>query len=513
MKAIVILLDSVNRRFLSLYGTQREQALTPNLERLAQRGMVFENHWCGSAPCMPARRDMLTGRLNFLERPWGGIEPFDHVLPALLRENNVYTHMETDHFHYSERGGENYWGAFTSWNLHRGAEHDTIFWGPDQGGIPKPERPSHWCGVFSPAYQSTAAHYAGQKERFSTVRVFDAATAWLEKASTADNFLLWVEGFSPHEPFDVPQEFLDLYPGEPDGAGYWPAYDTADHHTPEELQTFRRRYKALLSMADQSLGKLLDVMDRQDLWRDTAVIFTTDHGYMLGEHGFMAKNYMPDYNEVYHIPLIAVLPGQPAGRCKALTQNIDLFPTLLEWFGVDRALCRNPVHGKSLLPLLRRETEQVRRAALFGMFGKTVSVTDGDFVYTRAPGPDNQPLHIYGSTLTVLNRYLGYDSIAEEDFDQITMGTLAWTRFPVYVIPASLVRSTNSSLNFARLNRYVEGHKLYDLRRDYSQTSPVTDPALEAHYAQLLAQTMALHDAPNEQFIRLGLQDDERGLL
>lgn len=73
-----------------MYGA-KNAAQTPNLDRLAARGTVFDNHWCGSAPCMPARRDILTGRLNFLEKPWGGIEPFDQTLPALLRTKNVFS--------------------------------------------------------------------------------------------------------------------------------------------------------------------------------------------------------------------------------------------------------------------------------------------------------------------------------------------------------------------------------------------------------------------------------------
>lgn len=71
MKTIFILADSTNRRFLQMYGS-KHPAYTPNLDRLAERGTVFEQHWCGSAPCMPARRDIMTGRLNFLEKPWGG---------------------------------------------------------------------------------------------------------------------------------------------------------------------------------------------------------------------------------------------------------------------------------------------------------------------------------------------------------------------------------------------------------------------------------------------------------
>ena len=91
MKAIFILLDSLNRRFLPFYNPGADTIL-PNMQRLADRGVIFEQHWCGSAPCMPARRDILTGRINFLERPWGGIEPFDQTLPSLLSSQNVYSH-------------------------------------------------------------------------------------------------------------------------------------------------------------------------------------------------------------------------------------------------------------------------------------------------------------------------------------------------------------------------------------------------------------------------------------
>ena len=83
MRTIFILMDSLNRHYLNAYGTGWIE--TPNLDRLARRGVVFDNHWIGSAPCMPARRDMLTGRLGFLERQWGGLEPYDTTLPRLLR--------------------------------------------------------------------------------------------------------------------------------------------------------------------------------------------------------------------------------------------------------------------------------------------------------------------------------------------------------------------------------------------------------------------------------------------
>jgi arylsulfatase A-like enzyme len=122
MKTVLVLMDSLNRHFLSAYGNSWVK--TPNIDRFAAMSVTLDNHWIGSVPYMPARRDMLTGRLNFLERQWGGIEPYDITLPALLKKAGVYSHMETDHYHYFHPGGENYHAPFDSWTLHRGQEYD-----------------------------------------------------------------------------------------------------------------------------------------------------------------------------------------------------------------------------------------------------------------------------------------------------------------------------------------------------------------------------------------------------
>ena len=124
MKAIVILLDTLNRHFLPAYGNRAVK--TPALDRLAARSIRFDNHWLGSAPCMPARRDMLTGRLNFLERGWGGMEPFDICLPHLLARSGIHSHIETDHYHYGQGGGEYYHTTFSTWRMHRGQEFDPM---------------------------------------------------------------------------------------------------------------------------------------------------------------------------------------------------------------------------------------------------------------------------------------------------------------------------------------------------------------------------------------------------
>ena len=123
MKRLVfILLDSLNRSALGCYGQQ--QIETPAFDRLAERGAVFENHYVGSLPCMPARRDLMTGRLNFMHRSWGPVEPYDRCFPKQLRDAGVYTHLISDHYHYWEEGGTGYHNQYSSFEFVRGQERD-----------------------------------------------------------------------------------------------------------------------------------------------------------------------------------------------------------------------------------------------------------------------------------------------------------------------------------------------------------------------------------------------------
>ena len=130
MRTIFVTLDSLNRHYLNCYN-DGAWVRTPNIDRLAQQGLVFDNHYCGSMPCMPARREMYTGRINFLETPWSPIQPWDDCLqPELWRQKDVYSHMITDHYHYFHSGGESYHTRFNSWEFLRGQEGR---WQPSQG--------------------------------------------------------------------------------------------------------------------------------------------------------------------------------------------------------------------------------------------------------------------------------------------------------------------------------------------------------------------------------------------
>ena len=122
MKAVFLLFDSVNRLMLQPYGGQLLD--TPNFKRLAERTVTFDNHYIGSMPCMPARRDMQTGHLSFLHRSWGPLEPFDNSFPEILKTAGCYSHLISDHYHYWEDGGATYHTRYNSFDFIRGQESD-----------------------------------------------------------------------------------------------------------------------------------------------------------------------------------------------------------------------------------------------------------------------------------------------------------------------------------------------------------------------------------------------------
>ena len=483
MKTIVVLMDSLNRHFLSLYGNDWVQ--TPNIDRFAEKSVTFDNHWLGSAPCMPARRDMMTGRLNFLENDWGPIEPYDVTLPGKLRENDIFTHMVTDHYHYFEIGGENYCQIFNTWDLYRGQESD-----PWVSSVDKPALPEEYLGRVREQYELNRQEFTSEEE-FSGPKTFKAASKWLENNQNAEDFLLWVEAFDPHEPFDTPENFLQLYEDDYDGPRYeWSGYEEVNEGD-DSLKHLRNKYAALLTMIDKWFGKLLDVLDENEMWEDTLIVLTTDHGHMLGEHGFTGKNFMHVYNELAHIPLIVNLPGnERAGdRINALTQNIDLMPTILDYFNID---IPETVVGKSWRGLLEGTEDSIREAAIYGYWGKTINVTDGEYTYFRVPDKeDNRPLYRYTGMPTSFRNYFSIQSLKEAD-----MGSyLQWTDVPVYKVEGGSGKS-----------HYHQDNLLFDLDNDYNQRNPLEDKEIETRMKKLMVEKMKDHGAPEEQYQRMGLE-------
>ncbi|MFE5321634.1 sulfatase [Paenibacillus sp. NPDC056579] len=488
MKAIMVMFDTLNRHWLPPYGCNWVHA--PNFARLAERTVVFDNCYVGSMPCMPARRELHTGRYNFLHRSWGPLEPFDDSMPELLRKQGVYTHLVTDHQHYWEDGGATYHNRYSSYDLIRGQEGD--LW---KGHVRGPELPeavgrSLAAGMYRQDQINREYIRRDQEEEFPQAQTFTSGLEFIRHNSGEDSWFLQLETFDPHEPFYAPQKYRDLYPHDYDGKPFdWPPYGAVSQ-TKEEIAHLRFEYAALLSMCDAYLGKILDTMDELDLWKDTMLIVNTDHGFLLGEHDQWAKCVQPFYNEVAHTPLFIWDPrSQVRGeRRSSLVQMIDIAPTLLEYFGLD---IPPDMTGQPLGETITTDLP-VRDVALFGIHGGHVNCTDGRYVYMLGPaGEINGPLYNY----TLMPTHMRSRFAVAELTDAELVEPFAFTKG----LRTLKVHGSGAHRGIDLRTR------LFDLEKDLEQQAPFRDAETEARLQAAMVHIMREHDAPPEQYVRLGL--------
>ena len=390
--AIVILLDSLNRHMLGGYGGNEFD--TPNLDAFARRSLLFEKHYAGSLPCIPARHDLLCGSLDFLWKPWGSIELWEQSLTAHLRGAGITTQLVTDHPHLFETGGENYHTDFNGWQYERGHESDPWKTRPDDSWIGAPM----FGRQFMP-YDNSRGYFREEQD-FPGPKTMSATAAWLdENTGHHDRFFLFVDEFDPHEPFDTPEPYASMYDDSWEGPHLiWPPYirGALEQGILTERQTHQLRscYGGKLTMIDAWFGKVMDAIERNDLWKDTAVIVCTDHGHYLGEKDIWGKPGVPAYEPLGHIPLMISWPGVDPGALTALTTTSDIFATLVDLFGVD---IKHRTHGSSLLPLIRGEAESIRDYVLCGVWGREVHLIDERYKYARAPEDGNAPLSMWSN--------------------------------------------------------------------------------------------------------------------
>lgn len=513
MRAVMVMFDSLNRHFLAPYGC--EWTHTPNFTRLAKRTATFNKSYVCSMPCMPARRDIHTGRPNFLHRSWGPIEPFDDSMPQMLREHGVYTHLCTDHQHYWEDGGCTYHQRYSTFELVRGQEGDK--WQPLVAGIaPDPKavgRNASGTHSLQIEWQDRVnRHFMPTEADHPQSRTFAAGLRFIDLNKDSQNWFLQLETFDPHEPFFTHDQYKMLYQDhylkwrQADGRHCdWPGYEPVDpaRHDPALIDHVRHEYASLLSMCDAKLGLVLDAFDRDDLWKDTMLIVCTDHGFLLGEHDWWAKMKMPWWNELANTPLFVWDPRTPdcaGSRRDALVQpSIDLAPTLLSFFGIAPT---ERMIGRDLAPAIKSDTP-IRDTAIFGVHGGHVNVTDGRYVYMRGPAtPDNRPLYEY--TLMPTHMHTPFKP-AELQTGRVQLAQpFSFTKgCPTLRIGDRAEIQSNQSGWSEAAHHF--GTLLYDLHSDPKQTTPIDNPHIEAMMTTHLLNAMNACDAPPEQYIRLGL--------
>lgn len=383
-------------------------AITPNIDQLAARGLCFQNHYTTCPLCSPARASLFTGLfpdqhgVTTLKQKIRAKLPDVRTWPQHLRESGYHTFRSGKVYHKgvpdcltSLGDGDDdplSWSAkrnpggyelhsngtyrnLTPWETHRAGTGGAIAWLKAEKGDAK----QHDWKVASDIIEQIQTHDSCQPK-------------------------LWAAGFiRPHVPLVVPAAYFDLYadvdiplPVEcPDATPLGPPHASTwasrFNIRPEDRREAIRAYYAAISFIDAQVGRILSALEAKGLSGNTIVIFTSDHGFQLGEHGLWYKNYL--YRESVQVPLIIADPAFPKNHGKAthaLTLHEDLFPCIMERIPVEPPsglTCQR--HGSSLMPLLSDPSAELRlNIPAIVDYGSTTgrSLRSKDFLYMAWSG-------------------------------------------------------------------------------------------------------------------------------
>lgn len=350
----------------------RDVAKTPNLDRLAARGVRFERAFAQYPVCNPSRTSLLLGLRCEQTGIVGNQQFFRDTLPdavtfpQLLRQHGWTTRAFGKILHAANTGEslrEAWLDIGKSWDHaeilpasspHRRGEFRNLTGGK-----------LGWCeiGILD-----------GPEEEQPDARTATAAIRSLEELNGAGKPWMVAAGFHrPHDPFHAPRKYFDLYPKDalrlyrdPAGqsnspplalTGAW-VQDFAKF-TDEDRLDFLRAYLAGVSFMDAQVGRLLDSLDRLKLWDNTLVIFLGDHGYHLGERGWWNKSTL--FDRSCRAPLVIAAPGMKRGQIsRSLAEFVDLYPTVADFCGLKMP---HPSPGTSLRPILADPAASIKDAA------------------------------------------------------------------------------------------------------------------------------------------------------
>ena len=351
MNVIWVVADTLRRDRLGCYGNRVVH--TPVIDALAAKSVRFDNHYAGGFPTMPTRADHHTGRWTMSFMGWEPLPDNATTLAQVLGNAGMHTAAVVDTPFYT-RGGMNYDRGFQSYFTVLGQE----------GSVTRVAQ------IGNHESRDVVQDWRKESDR-CVAKTMTTAGDWLEK-HYRESFFLYVDTWDPHEPWDAPQYYTELYMPEYDGELVQPPYafwHETDHLTAEKVRKAHACYMGEITMVDTWLGYLLRKIENVGIRDKTAIIFTTDHGFYFGEHGglfgkmhFAKKEdgtlyshgdseskwgHSPLYEELVHIPLLISMPGLTAGAYSGYSSAIDVMPTVLDLAGQD---IPDWVEGRSLLP-------------------------------------------------------------------------------------------------------------------------------------------------------------------
>jgi len=423
---IIVMIDTLRPDHVGCYGNKWIR--TPNLDRFAKESMVFDRCVAESLPTLQVRRAMLTGMrvfpfdheffpskqdaiqagATFLAVPlgaapgWGPI-PWDLVtLPEMIRGVGVATEQHRRKELRDGTGGTGtaYRTAFItdcapyfgpSMNYNRGFSHWDFIRGQCSDHYGSPVLAKKWdIDRFVPpwlkgsweerellGHLAVTAKWKGEADCFAP-QVFRAAIEYLEDNREADDsFFLCVDCWDPHEPWDPPQHYVDLYdPGYKGVEMIHPHYGPTDQMTEQELKHMRALYAGEVTMVDTWFGRFMEKVKDMGLLDNSLIVVTSDHGHMLGEHGIAGK-LTPYYELIDSVLMIRHPEGVGAGkRHGSLVQHHDICTTILNYLGVEPPY---ELEGHDLMPIMAGRKDKVRDYATCG-FLMNLWGDDGEYI-------------------------------------------------------------------------------------------------------------------------------------
>jgi len=408
MNIIVIATDSLRADHLGCYGGAVK---TPNIDKFAEEASVFEQAYSENLPTLPCRTAWWTGRYLFSKRGWQPFESSDYLLAEILWNRQYTSALITDTYHM-HKPVYNCGRGFDTVVWIRGQEYDP--WVVDERinvdlekfhRLRGDETDSRWKPLFT-QYLRNATRFKSEEDH-CTARVITECIHWLERITKKqkDRLLLWVDCFDPHEPWDPPSPYREMY--DPDYRGHEiidPVPGPVEGYmTEDELRHTHALYAGNITFVDKWIGLLLDCIKDLGLYDNSLIMFTSDHGEPFGEHGIIRKARPWLYEELVRIPWLIRHPeGLGEGqRFSCFVQPPDLLPTILDALNIQTqpippspyALSYIPgfesreqteklqFTGRSLLPVLSGEKKDIRDFVVSGYHGKQWAIRTNQWTY------------------------------------------------------------------------------------------------------------------------------------
>jgi arylsulfatase A-like enzyme len=372
VNVITVMIDSLRPDHIGLNG--KKKMFTPHLDEFGKQSVRFNNAYPESLATIPVRKALWNGKRDFPFwdwKPWRqaqvpGWNPLPEkpdTIAEILKDEGWTTALLTDTYHLF-KPDMNFHRGFKEYRWFRGQEHD--FYRTGKGKVeeiakyatPKMHYNDFFSEVFGNYLKNTQDRQ--NEEDWSVAKLFKYASCWLEDNYKNENpFYLVIDSFCPHEPFDPPRYYSDMYdPGYEGTEVILPHYsEDLDYLSEKELNHTRALYAGQVSLVDRWFGYFMETVKNLGLMDDTLIIVMSDHGHLLGERGFIGKPTTGLYPELLDIVYWFKMPGQEPKEIDSLVYNFDYFPTLFHLIGKE---IPEQAEGENLWELVQGKKEGFR---------------------------------------------------------------------------------------------------------------------------------------------------------